>query len=238
MDAKKIGDVCKEVDGVVVLKVTGEIVFVGKGKMAPGFNGGAEEHKQGVAIKDETGNIWVNIKNHSEIPIGDKGKILTIEAFESDTHGWIGCKKGSYDKADDKGVMVKQHTLEVTKTGKITVSKPGEKPAEKEAPPAQPSPAAKEPAKAEAKPTPSDSKTPAPAPTVLGQTAVDDFRGKCIIEVVKCILSQGKDTRLVYNLCDVAFMVDSMVWIYLKDKSKSDEILKSVGNGIAFGDGK
>lgn len=120
MDAKTIAEVSGLEDGFPVTKFVGVIGFIKKQEERT-FKGKTGEDvtqkEQGIAVKDNTGSVWVEIVDHQEIPIEAKGKTITIEGWKNDKNEWKGVKKTSYiDK--DKNTKVKIH---VTKTGKFTI---------------------------------------------------------------------------------------------------------------------
>ena len=224
-EAKKIGEVIKEVDDAIIYKVVGEIAYVGKGKNVKGY-GDKDEFRQGIAIKDETGNIWINIKDHHEIPLADKGKIITIEAFHSDTHGWIGCKKGSYVEKDKDNKDVTKHTLEVTKTGKITV---GTGEAKKEETPKE---TTKENAPPKETPKPADTKQTNSSESVAKTTETKEDRIRSMDRTIDVLIGKRIDTD------DIISFANAIMYYVCGDEAKAIEEMKKVSGNIKFEEGE
>ena len=125
MELKTIAEVSKLSDGMPVEKVVGEIGFIGTPKDSSFQKDGKTitTRTQGIALKDSTGSIWVEIKDHLDIPTTFKGKTVTFEGWYDENHKkWAGMSKTSYEKINKETQAVSiMPKLNVTKTGKMII---------------------------------------------------------------------------------------------------------------------
>lgn len=136
MGNNTVAEIAQMEDKMIVGKFTGKIGFVGKAekKSFPGKEGGMiEEHVQGIAVSDDTGSLWVEIKDHPAIPMTAKGQEVTFEAFYSeDRKQWYGLTKSSYTKINkETGKEETKIKLTLTKTGKMTLGQKSVEPEKK-----------------------------------------------------------------------------------------------------------
>jgi len=240
MEKITLAEVEKISDGMPVDKiVSGMIKFVMAQKKDVFKKDGKEipTLKQGIAIEDSTGSVWVEIKDHDAIPSEAKGKTIQFEGWYDETHKkWAGMSKSSYEKEGKTKV-----SINVTKTGKMKIisDAPKNEEIKKDEKPSKETP--KEEQKDTCTNVDNDKLKPQ---VVIGKEEKckninSDFRCMCIVEVVKSIMHQQNGERYHYSLADMPFIVEAMIKCYLGDSLSSTEMLNTIDSkSIPFGDKK
>ena len=137
MERITIAEVEKIDDGMPISRmVTGVIGFIAKQKVSTftpkGENQPITKKSQGIAIKDDSGSIWVEIDDHAEILRESQGKVIIISGWKNDKNEWKGIKKTSYEDEDENKNKITKHKIHVTKTGNIKVEGVKEEPKKEE----------------------------------------------------------------------------------------------------------